>query len=335
MSDFEPQSVQDAAIEWFVRVRRRPVSPDHQAAFRAWLAEDPAHRAAYAELERLWANLDQIEPRPAIATEMPARTAVTPGRGARCQARDGPRSLARRRALGGMGLVAAAAAGVYVLAPPGIFAEYRTAAGDRRTVTLPDGTRAHLNTATALSFEFADGARRTVLHAGEVFFEVAADPARRFVVEAGPGRVQALGTAFAVHRRGAETDVIVTEGRVTVAMVQAPAAAGRELEAGQGLVVTRAGVGAATARDTDRALGWLRGRLVFEAAPLPQVLAEVERYRTGRIVVMDSALAALPVTGSFSVDDSDAALDTIEQTLPVRLVRVTDLLVLVFADGDR
>ena len=47
--------------------------------------------------------------------------------------------------------------------------------------------------------------------------------------------------------------------------------------------------------------------------PLGQVLTELERYRHGRIVLSDSKLAAMEVSGVFDLDEPEALLRTLEQ----------------------
>ncbi len=323
MNDTSSPTVRDAAAEWFVRMRDEPVPEREAAAFRAWLDADPAHREAYRELERLWQGLDRVEPRPraesAPARPVPAPVGAAPGR----------RTALRRMAIAAS-IAAAVVLGGYAAVPPGLLADHRTGVGEQRTVALADGSTVRLNTASAMSVEMAADRRRVTLHAGEAYFEVAADAARPFVVEAEPGRVTVLGTAFAVRRvDGDRVEVIVTKHAVEVA---GPGKRVATVEEGQGAEVTAAGVGPVAARNTEEALSWRRGRLLFDGAPLRDVLAEIERYRHGRIVVMDGAAATLPVTAAFSVDRADAALATIEDTLPIRLVYVSDLLVLVFAE---
>src|SRR5690606_28626324 len=95
----------------------------------------------------------------------------------------------------------------------------RTGVGEQRTVTLEDGSRVSLNTATRLSLHFDRGVRRVRLQSGEALFEVARDPGRPFVVESGDRQVRALGTAFIVRRDAGRIAVTLMEGSVEVAPV--------------------------------------------------------------------------------------------------------------------
>lgn len=165
-------------------------------------------------------------------------------------------------------------------------ADYHTAVGERQVITLADGSRITLNSASAVSVVFDEHERRVVLDAGEALFE-AADEARPFVVESGAERVQGNAATFSVRR----------DGRVLLARGQARVGE-HEL---------------ALAPDAEAQTAWRRGKLIFNGKPLGQVLAELERYRHGRIVLSDSRLAAMEVSGVFDLNEPEALLRSLEQ----------------------
>ncbi|BBU44244.1 sigma-70 family RNA polymerase sigma factor [Pseudomonas monteilii] len=169
---------------------------------------------------------------------------------------------------------------------PMLLADYHTAVGERQVITLADGTRVTLNSASALSVVFNEHERRVVLDAGEALFETA-DEARPFVVETAGERVQGGAATFSVRRDGR---VVLARGEATVGE--------RPL---------------AVAADAGTQMAWQRGKLIFNGKPLGQVLAELERYRHGRIVLSDSKLAAMEVSGVFDLDEPEALLRTLEQ----------------------
>jgi transmembrane sensor len=59
--------------------------------------------------------------------------------------------------------------------------------------------------------------------------------------------------------------------------------------------------------------------MVFQDRPLAEVVAELDRYRPGKILVISPAIEKLPITGVFEIADTDVALASIEQSLPVRV----------------
>jgi transmembrane sensor len=200
----------------------------------------------------------------------------------------------------------------------GLLSSYSTGIGGRREIALPDGSTAYLNTSSAISLAFDAGQRRLSLDAGEALFAVAADAARPFAVSAAAGVAVAHGTVFGMRRTGDEVGVFVAEGSVEVQLGGNPAAA--RLEPGQGLRYRHGRiVTPVTAVDIAAATAWQRGKLIFNRRPLAEVTRELERYRFGRIVIANAALRDMPVTGVFDLADTDAALDTIERTLPIKV----------------
>lgn len=81
--------------------------------------------------------------------------------------------------------------------------------------------------------------------------------------------------------------------------------------------------------DIDRSAAWREGRLVFSGQPLGEVLETLQRYRGGRIVVLDVAAASQKVSGIFDLADTDQALRALEDSLPVSVTRLGGLLTIV------
>jgi transmembrane sensor len=313
MTGDAPKSIDEQAIAWFVRLRDAEATREDRARFAAWLAADPRHRRAWREVESLWTGMDGL--RPGAIAPLPFRS---------------PNPWRRLAAAAAILLLVFAAAGLWTVPPPGyaagLLADHRTAAGELRTVALPDGSTVTLSASTALSVAYSRTERQVVLHGGEGYFSVIADADRPFVVAAADGRVRVVGTEFDVKLAAGQTRVAVAKGLVDVATGGARPV---RLEPGQAVRYGKHGIGAVHGVDTASIGAWRDGRLIFEGAPLGEVLRDLERYRSGRIAIYDDAIAGLRVTGAFDTRRPDAALDTIERTLPVKLVRLTALLVLV------
>ncbi len=334
----------EEALRWLVVLRDKAASDADRAAFERWLKADPRHEAAWERAKLVWMRVGKIGPafaaraaaeaaahaaalaaaRVSAAVASPPRLVATPSM------RLGPPPRAkmpgRRRFLYAAAAVTAVAvpAGI-LLVRPGLFADHGTAVGERRTVSLEDGSTVELAGASSLSVDFAADLRRVVLHAGEAFFTVARDATRPFVVEAAAGRTQALGTAFDVKRQGDDVTVAVAEHGVAVSTADGKVV----VQQGQQVRYGARRLGAAQDADLGQVEAWRRDRLIFQETPLGEVIADLERYRGGRIVVTDSRLRAIPVTAVFDTRQADAALDTIASALPIRLHRLTGLLVIL------
>jgi transmembrane sensor len=130
---------------------------------------------------------------------------------------------------------------------------------------------------------------------------------------------------YAVSREGSAVDVVVKRGRVAVSDTSDRV----EVGAGEAVVRQHGRLGARHGLDVDSALAWQQGRLVFDQAPLAQVLKTLERYRSGWLLIGDEQLRGLKVSGTFQLDRLDEGLATLEQAFPLSIRRYSDHL-LVF-----
>jgi transmembrane sensor len=199
-------------------------------------------------------------------------------------------------------------------------ADHATGVGEVKTVALTDGTRLWLDTATALDVRFGASERRIVLLRGAVYVATAHDVADRpFRVETRQGVVRALGTRFVV-RDGACGDtarVDVFEGTVEIRSGDATVPV-RQLAAGRSACFSAARVGAPMPAD-EQGAAWTRQLLIAERMPVDRFVATLARYRPG-ILHCDPALAAVHVSGVFSLLDTDRALASLQAALPVEVV---------------
>lgn len=302
--------VLEAAASWVARLQSDDATAADRQAFDRWIAEHPDHRAAYDELRALWSDLEEVP----IA-----------------KARLGQLRAQRRRRVGGFAVLCLAA-GVAMLSfvtPYGDRwrADYYTGVGEVRHITLEDGTKVDLNTDTALTVHYEQGQRRVRLLRGEAFFDVAKNPLRPFVVEDNALSATALGTRYSVGSVGAgfAADVQVEEGHVQVK------AAGQNavLGAGEAATIDRQGRLSLSKADIAAGTAWRDGKLIFSRRPLRQVLATLERYRHGRILLLDAEAGDLEVSGIFDLADTDDALHVLEASLPLRVLRLSGLMVVV------
>ncbi|WP_371348163.1 FecR domain-containing protein [Ancylobacter sp. IITR112] len=297
-------ALSDEAIEWIVRLHSGHAAPADRAAFGRWRSLSPAHERAALEAESIWQGVGA--PEAGLRETAQRRLRVT-----------------RRTVIGGL---AAIGGGIALersgAIPPRLFADHWTGTGEQRTVTLPDGSSVALNAATALSVDYDTDQRRLILYQGQAVFSVAPAPDRPFLVEAEGGTTRALGTVFDVDIRTRAVVVSVVEGTVSVSSGgpgQDSVAVGADQRVSY---APGTGVGSIEPADGEAATAWRRGKLIFNHRPLGDVVAEIERHRSGVIVIADPALRGLAVTGVFDLRDPDAILGTIEETLPVRITRL-------------
>ena len=300
----DPALIGEAA-DWLVRLGQGNLCATEQLDFERWRNRSPAHAAAWRRAESVMQTFGAVP------------------QGLRGAALHGLEKNDRRRALGRLAVLLAAAPAAWMLYRElpwqNWSADIRTATGEQKRMTLADGTELVLNTASAVNLVFSASERRLRLLAGEIMVTTGKDPSphyRPFIVETAQGTVRALGTRFTMRQEPQQTQVAVLADAVEIKPLHDHRTT--RLTAGQSAVFGSDGLaGEVRAADPAAAL-WERGLFLAQNLPLPVLLREMGRYRSG-ILRCHPQLATLRVSGAFSVMDSDATLRLLERTLPVHI----------------
>jgi transmembrane sensor len=306
------ERVAEQAAEWLTLFMSGEATEEDRRRWQHWGAAHPDHERAWKHIEAVSRRFKVLEPHAGYQTLSPYAGPKPP-----------PRRKAVKLMLGG-GVVGIS--GMLASRTPAWqqqVADHRTRTGEQRSLTLGDGTRITLNTASALNVRF-DGQRRLVrLVSGEIWVATAhalgdgtgAIDARPFVVETSEGRIRALGTRFSVRQLGDHTSVAVLESAVEVT----PIAHGmpKMLQAGERATFTRTAVDAATGV-TQMDEAWTRGQLIASDMPLGEFLSELGRYRPG-VLRCAPEVAGLRVSGVFPLHDTGRVLAALPNVLPVQV----------------
>ncbi|MDW3714236.1 MULTISPECIES: FecR family protein [unclassified Pseudomonas] len=316
------QAAEQAAWLWIGRMQGRP-SAAQREAFERWLYADVTHIEAYAQAQELWKR------------SWPAASALAVEEDARLRqylVRMAERPAAGRR----WGAVLAMAASLALVVWGGgwkpvdrlldLGADYVSAPGEIRTLTLADGSVITLDADSAVSVDLGAAERHVELRRGGAFFEVSHGEVP-FVVEAAGGEARVLGTRFGVRLRHGGARVTVEQGRVGV--TAAPGQPQAVLGANQQLAYSDGKAAEAWTVDASAQLAWREGRLTFYKTPLADVLADLARYYPGRIVLLDDELAARRISGSFPSNDPHAILDSLRAVVGFRQHEVLGRLIVL------
>lgn len=304
-----PHAVLEQAAFWYATLRDGQASAQQHAHWQAWLGADQTHEQAWRYVEGISRDFEPLRGRPDTRLAADALGFAA----ARLQA--------RRRVLTGMAAITTGSLCGWLgwreaLLPPSLMAwgaDHRTATGEQRAVTLGDGSRAWLNTASAIDLAFSARARRVMLVRGEVFIATAKD-ARPFFVDSEHGRLRALGTRFNVRGDGERTWLAVYEGAVEI---RTATGVTRVVEAGQQAHFNAERIGDRQAADAARE-AWIQGTLLADNITLGELVQELRRYRHGHLGVA-AEVADLRVYGNFPVEDSERVLRMLASALPIRI----------------
>jgi len=314
----DDRRVLEEAAAWFTRLKQPSISEATVEEFFAWRGE-PVNAEAYAEVVARWRQADRVRNDPELValTEAALRKETVPVR---------LRRLLRRPVLP-LGLATLALGGVLLVLLVLQFRQqtYETDIGAQQIVRLDDGSVLRLNTDSKAAIHFRRTQRTVRLLRGEGFFEVAHDPGRPFVVEAGATRVRALGTKFDVRRLEAGTQVTLLEGRVQVTRSSRPEA--WTLRPNQQITVNGT-VTAPRPADAAAASSWTTGRIRFHETPLAAAVAEMNRYSRTKIVLDADHLLDIRVNGMFETGNTQAFLSAVTELFGLEAVTTSDGVVL-------
>lgn len=305
MSAAPSPAVLHAAANWYLDLQDAPECGSTSEAHRRWLEADAVHRQAWARLEKLQGKLSGL----------PRGLARPTLRGVDSRRRESLK-------LFGLLLLGGGVAGLGWQSAPlrSLRADQRTATGEQRNLRLDDGGSLQLNTNSAVDLAYGDQLREVRLLQGEMLVQTAVDTrARPFVVHTGQGSISALDARFLVRREGERTQVRVFEHALEIRPRANPRVPVR-IEAGQQLWFS-ADACAAVEPLERYADAWTRGMLVVSDWPLPRFIDELARYRSG-LLGCAPVLADLRISGAFQLADSDAVLDNLTSTLPLRIHRI-------------
>lgn len=205
-------------------------------------------------------------------------------------------------------------------------ADERTRIGEIRHIALVDGSVLTLDSDSAVDIAFNTRERRVILRSGRLMAEVALAQAageRPFIVESRDGLTQALGTIFSVEQAEHDSVVNVIESHVAVASHNNPNHS-VTLQTGESVRFNQQHISQPEITQLF-ATSWLQSRLVYQDEALGQVIDDLARYHKGFLKISEDT-AQLRFTGVLPTDDQEAALNILENALPVHIGRHTNWL---------
>lgn len=336
---------QETASYWLVKLDSGELSGEDSLALREWLSINPEHKKAFMGLAVLWNKMDVLAE---LADLFPLSRKTGESYG---KTRTGLRFSTRFAALAACLFIAVCTG---MVLGTGLYSTgrtdklpadtvYRTAVGEQRVINLPDGSETSLNTDSILQVAYTKQQRNIRLIKGEAHFNVAHDKNWPFLVYAGTGIIRAVGTAFSVHLKGNDVEVVVDQGSVKIAStgdmpadtyanpdVINPADFQTTLNAGQSVEYEKESIH--TVREIEpklmsQKLSWQHGMLVFDGDPLDKVVKEISRYTNTRIIIKDPALRNVRVGGYFRTGETDALLTVLQDNFSIHVERSNDDLI--------
>ena len=296
------------AAAWLARLQSRR-DPEIEQKFSRWRDRDPAHAEAF---ERVAASYQQAGLlRYSALASAPAR-ATRPAR-----ARQPTYAWAAAAAL-----IFLFSAGIYLVLGSGLWTSeteavmLSTRIGEIRSVSLSDGSKVTLDTATSVEVEIGRMGRRAMVKAGRARFDVA-KAKRPFVIEAGNSIATAEDAVLDVEEFGNQARVDLLAGS---AKIGESGAGGRELRLAAGETILMVSGHDVERHGLGSAPDWTRGMLEFDGTPLAAAVELANRYSNSKIL-LSAGLEGLRVTGAFRAGDARGLAGALAEAFHLTVAR--------------
>lgn len=305
---FDPLA--ERALEWIVFLHSGDETEQDWQEYETWKHASDKQYIACAQAEALWSSIGPAVERPRSIRRI-------------------GQALAVLVLVGGLGF--AGVESKLISSPASLMADYRTPVHQGQKITLDDGSQLYLDASTQVDIEFSTQQRQIILHGGQLHIDVASDKKRPLLVIADDISVRALGTGFNVKYTPGQIGVTVTEHSVLVKdhEVSGSETPSAELHRGQQLAYSpESGLGQVHPADLNAILAWQKSRLVFDNQPLNNVIQDMQRYSSDKLIVLGEELKQKRITGVFDTQDLDNVLHAIELEFDVKIHRIPGMILI-------
>ncbi|MEM6833589.1 MAG: FecR domain-containing protein [Pseudomonadota bacterium] len=312
----------EAAQDWLLELNENASDPRIKARFSAWYQASPDHAAAFGKVYDTWTLIVGSD---AALAELNRILDVE----AAPKAEHSRSWLKVAAGIAAFAVFAGASAWQLMQDRPETQV-YRASHQYIDRIMLADGSTVTLRPNSSLEVTLAKDTRRIMLRRGRAFFDVAPDETRPFVVTAGKTAISVLGTAFDVKQSTDGVLVTVQSGKVSVADLKDELSSTEvedTIELSANMQVRAGSTGTLSERmivDSSAALGWMVGRLVYDDARLPDIISDLNAYRSDTLKVVDPALADIRITTSFTIEQADQVLNTLAEAYGIAFLPIGD-----------
>ncbi len=178
------------------------------------------------------------------------------------------------------------------------FADYKTATSEVKNIVLDDGSMLTLAPKSAIKVDYTTGQRRIELIQGDIYVDVAKNPARPFIVHTKQADYQALGTRFIVNQYTDTSALNMLHSRVQARANLTAQAKPLIVSEGQRIQVDAHGLGKIEVFDTQMfKTSWQMQQIQANELALPDLLNRLNAYHSGYMIFNEKELSQIKVTG--------------------------------------
>ena len=339
--------IRSQAIEWLIRLADEDAGAQDYAAWMTWMEKDKQHRIAFDRASSIWGAIADMHQLSAPADpdhgNKKRRFKLFPN-----QWRHNKSGWKLYWIMSSIGTAAVVFMIAFLVDMRGYFGVHEqvfsTDIAEIREEVLPDHSTIVLGAQTKVKVSYNHDRRHIALLTGEAYFSIREDPQRPLYVTASHLSVTVVGTEFEIDKRTNGIDVVVLEGKVHVSanaknnFLQYPHNdINKVLHKGEQITSDTEGILGPVKRVSVTALAaaWRSGLLLYEDALLKDVIADTNRYYTNKIILSPESLGDLPITASFKTDNIEQILRSLDEVLPIDIIRKKNGVVLLVEESDK
>ncbi len=197
------------------------------------------------------------------------------------------------------------------------FTEIYTLPGQKTNVTLPDGSKVWLNSASMLKYPTDFNTReREVVLTGEAFFDVHKDKSKRFRVKCGGLNVDVYGTSFNVKNYPDEyiQEVTVAEGIVGITSNSKEI---KQITKGEQATLNKeSGEVIFDKENADVVAAWKNNELIFRNTPIEEVIKALESWYGVKISIDNQMVGGHNYTFKIKTESFKDVLEMMQVMTP-------------------
>lgn len=228
-------------------------------------------------------------------------------------------------------IVMGVAAVLYMMANEKPWAEYHTAYGETKSITLPDGSTVVLNANSKLTVfsDWSDQPSREILLDGEAFFSVIHKTNNQpFKVITTEGvTVEVLGTTFNVYNRTNSTKVVLNSGQIRLNLPTAQSPEMIVMKPGE-MVEYKEQHYKKKAVNPQLYTAWTDNKIILDHTSLGEMVYMLKDSYGLEVEVADTKLLEETVSGSMPLGDPEILLGQMAKAFQLKIKKNNNVIVM-------
>ncbi len=199
-----------------------------------------------------------------------------------------------------------------------------TSENQLKNVILRDKSTITMQKESQVDFTITNQGNRMVNLNGNVFFDVAKDPKRPFIVQGKHSRIQVTGTSFMMSSQKDNDKITLIEGSVTITHLKTGIT--KNIIPGQNFIINTTGI--VSLKKSPNQFAWKTGNLSYKNTSIGMLMQDLKENYDAKIEVQNPMLLNCSYTGTFKNATPEKVLSILSITLGSQLEKKNNTFVI-------